>query len=147
MPYRFNKYNAKTETVALPVGDYTLPGFQDKISVERKTINDIIGCLKGNGRSRFERELARARHYEFFTILCEFSLSDLTNGKYQSQMKPHSALQSLLTFQVRYGVSFMFCGSRNSAEYTCYWLLQKFLREIGERYKKAVSTGCLDNQP
>ncbi len=139
-PYRFMKYDAKTEKIALPTGDYSLPGFQDKIAIERKTINDLIACLKGNGRNRFERELARARRYEMFTVLCEFNLSDLVSGKYQSNMKPHSALQSILAFQVRYGTPFMFCETRSMAEYTCYWLLQKYLYEIEKRYKLATKT-------
>ena len=41
-------------------------------------------------------ELVRARRYEIFTVLCEFNLSDLESWKYQSNMKPHSALQSIL---------------------------------------------------
>lgn len=137
-PFNFSRYDIETEVRTLSIGDYSLPGFEDKISIERKTINDLIGCLKGKGRNRFERKLAKARHYELFTVLCEFNLSDLTNGNYKSQMKPHSTLQSVLAFQVRYGVPFTFCGSRSAAEYTCYWLLQKYLREIGERYKQVV---------
>ena len=137
-PYSFKKYECETEVATLPTGDYSLPGFEDKISIERKTINDLVGCLKGKERDRFERELAKARHYELFTVLCEFNLSDIAGGKYQSDMKPHSALQSILAFQVRYNIPFMFCGSRDSGEYVCYWLLQKYIREIKERYSLSL---------
>jgi hypothetical protein len=53
-------------------------------------------------------------------------------------MKPQAALQSLITFQVRYRVPFMWCGNRAGAEYMTHGLLAKYLREIGERYKLAV---------
>lgn len=44
-------------------------------------------------------------------------------------------LQSVFAFQVRYAVPFLFCGDRAGAEYTTYWLLAKFAREIEERMK------------
>jgi len=53
-------------------------------------------------------------------------------------VKPHSALQSLIAFQVRYGVPFMWCDNRAGAEYITYGLLSKYLREIGEQYKLAM---------
>jgi ERCC4-type nuclease len=62
-PYTFTGYEAATETATLPRGDYSLPGFQDRAAIERKSLNDLIGCLMGKDRERFERELARGRHY------------------------------------------------------------------------------------
>ncbi|MGO9174673.1 MAG: hypothetical protein ACLQED_00800 [Desulfobaccales bacterium] len=53
-------------------------------------------------------------------------------------MKPQAALQSIITFQVRYRVPFMWCGNRAGAEYCTFWLLNKYLREIGERYRQAT---------
>jgi len=53
-------------------------------------------------------------------------------------MKPRAALQSIITFQVRYRVPFVWAGNRTGAEYMTYSFLAKYLREIGERYKLAV---------
>jgi hypothetical protein len=68
----------------------------------------------------------------------EAALSDVSQGKYKSDMKPHAAVQSIIAFQVRYGVSFVWAGNRSGAEYYTYWLLSKYIREIGERYKLAA---------
>jgi DNA excision repair protein ERCC-4 len=138
-PFSFDAFPGATiETATLPAGDYSLPGFEDRVSIERKSLEDLIACLMGSNRDRFERELARARHYDLFAVVVEASLDDLAHGRYQSQMKAHSAAQSILTFQVRYRLSIVWAGNRNRAEYVTYWLLSKYLREIGERYKLAT---------
>jgi DNA excision repair protein ERCC-4 len=135
--YGFDRFECTTETVGLPIGDYSLKGFTDRVAIERKTLEDLIGCL-GKGRKRFEKELAKSRHYELFAVVVEATLAQIYQGQYRSQINPHSALQSIITFQVRYGVPFVWAGNREGGEYFTYSLLQKYLREIGERYKKAM---------
>jgi DNA excision repair protein ERCC-4 len=137
LPYAFQGYEVEIEPVNLPVGDYSLPRFEDRAAIERKTLNDLIGCIMGKDRTRFEKELTKGRHYDLFAVVVEATLADVSNGRYRSDMKPHSALQSIITFQVRYRVPFMWCGNRTGAEYITYSLLAKYLREIGERYKLA----------
>ena len=65
-------------------------------------------------------------------------LSAVSRGQYRSEMRVEAALQSLITFPVRYRVPFVWCGNRAGAEYMTHGLLSKYLREIGERYKQAV---------
>jgi DNA excision repair protein ERCC-4 len=120
------------------VGDYSLPGFEDRVAVERKALEDLISCLMGSNRDRFERELYRGQHYDLFAVVVEATLSDVLRGHYRSGMKAHAALQSLIAFQVRYRVPFVWAGTRNGAEYITYSLLSKYLREIGERFKQAT---------
>jgi DNA excision repair protein ERCC-4 len=107
--------------------------------VERKSLNDLVGYLMGN-RDRFERELARGRHYDLFCVVVEAILEDVRRGQYQSLMRAHAALQSILAFTVRYRTSFTWADNRAGAEYVTYSLLSKFLREIGERFKLATIT-------
>jgi ERCC4-type nuclease len=137
-PFTFAGYEAAPEPATLPVGDYSLPGFEDRAAIERKSLEDLIACLMGSNRERFERELARGRHYELFYVMIEASLEDVSKGKYRSAMKPHSALQSIISFQVRYRVPFMWAGSRKAAEYYTFWTLAKYLRELEERLKIAT---------
>ena len=134
-PYQFLKNAIQTERAALPCGDYSLAGFADKIAVERKTLDDLIGCLMGKDRDRFERELARAGCYERFAVVIEASLYDISAGRYRSDMKPHAALQSITAFFIRYGIPFLFCGDRAGAEYLTFSILEKFAYEIHARLK------------
>jgi DNA excision repair protein ERCC-4 len=137
-PFLFRGYDVTLETAALPVGDYSLPGFTDRVAIERKELNDLISCLLNGNRDRFERELARARHYDLFAVVVEAPLSAVSQGRYRSEMKAHAALQSLLAFQVRYRTPFIWAGNRAGAEYMTYGLLAKYLREMGERFKQAT---------
>ena len=138
LPFTFTGYEVDPEPAALPVGDYSLPGFEDKAAIERKSLEDLISCLMGSNRDRFERELARGRSYEAFVVVIEGSMVDVSEGRYRSAMQPHAAMQSVLTFQVRYRVSFVWAGNRAGAEYVTHGLLSKYLREIGERFKLAT---------
>ena len=137
-PYLFRGFDVETEVVAIPVGDYSLPGFQDRVSIERKSLEDLIACLMGDNRDRFERELAKARYFDLFAVVVEAPLSAVSRGQYRSEMKTQAALQSILTFQVRYRVAFVWAGNRAGAEYIVHGLLSKYLREIGERFKVAT---------
>lgn len=137
-PFAFQGYDAAPEPATLPVGDYSLPGFEDRVAIERKSLDDLISCLMNENRERFERELAKGRAYDLFAVVVEASLADVSRGRYRSEMKAHSALQSILAFQVRYGTSFIWAGNREGAEYCIYWLLAKYLREMEERHKLAV---------
>ena len=134
-PFPFTKYEAEVERATLPTSDYSLPGFEDRVGIERKELGDLVGCLMGSNRERFERELRRLSTYELKAVVVEASMRDVADGIYRSEMKPHAVLQSVFAFQVRYGVSFLFCGDRAGAEYTTFWLLAKYAREIEERMK------------
>ena len=136
-PYGFQRLDCQPEFAALPAGDYSLPGFTDRIAVERKELNDLVACLMGKNRERFERELGKAKSYEVFAVVVEASMQDIATSKYKSKMKPHAALQSIAAFTIRHRVPFLFCGSRQGAEYMTYSLLAKYLYEIEKRFKAA----------
>lgn len=119
----------------LQTGDYSLAGLEDLIAVERKSLPDLVGCLTG-GRERFERELQRARGLEAFCVVVESPWEALARGEYRSRMNPHAACQSVLAFTARYGIPFLFCGSRPAAEYCAYGFLRQFLQGGRSRWRK-----------
>ena len=131
LPYRFQ---TESETGTLPTGDYSLVGAEHLISIERKNVDDLIGCLT-SGRERFERELHRGRALDYFALVIEASLSDLSNGKYRSEMKPKAAVQSLLTFSVRYNLPVFFVENRRYGARVTESLLLKYAREVEKRLK------------
>jgi len=142
-PYRFTgfvKPAVQVVPATLPVGDYSLPGFEDRVSIERKNLDDLIGCLMNGNRDRFERELAKGAFYELFTVMVEANVRDILEHRYKSQMTPKAAMQSIVAFQVRYGTPFLFAGTREAAEYLTYSMLEKHLAEIRKRYERAM--GC-----
>nr|MDA3831832.1 ERCC4 domain-containing protein [Spirochaetales bacterium] len=133
-PYSFSRWPVTIHRAGLSTGDYSLPGFDDKAAIERKSLDDLVGCLMGKNRHRFERELMRGRVLDLFVVAVEADLTDLARGRYRSLMKPQAALQSITAFYIRYGVPFLFCGSRAGGEYMTYSLLSKYDYEIQKRY-------------
>ena len=131
MPYTFQGYpGVEVIRAGLDAGDYSLPGAESLAAIERKSLDDLVGCLIAKQRDRFERELARLRPYILKAVVIEATWEDLARGRYTSKMHPQAALQSILALQVRYSIPFMFCGNRNGAQYVTHGLLSKYHREI-----------------
>ena len=130
-PYTFE---TESERATLRTGDYSLEGGEHLVAIERKSVDDLIGCLT-TGRGRFERELHRGRGLNYFALVIEASLSDLSNGRYRSEMKPKAAIQSLLTFSIRYNLPIFFAENRKFGARVTESLLLKYAREVEKRLK------------
>lgn len=126
LPYTFQTPSVRG---TLKTGDYSLVDFEDKISIERKEKNDLIGCLS-SGRDRFKRELVRGTKLGYFALVVEASLSDIVTGNYRSRMNPKSVVQSLISFSVKYRLPIFFADNRLYAQRLTESLLLKFYREI-----------------
>ncbi len=109
-----------------------MKGASHLIAIERKTINDLIACLTTD-RERFEKELHRGRALDYFALLIEASLSDLSNGQYQSKMLPKAAVQSLMAFSIRYNLPVFFVENRKFGARVTESLLLKYARELEKR--------------
>jgi DNA excision repair protein ERCC-4 len=129
LPYEFT---TPTRTATLPTGDYSISGAENLIAIERKTADDLVVSITRD-RERFERELHRGMALQYFAVVAETSYSDLAGGRYRSNMNPKAAVQSLLTFSVRYRVPVFFAGSRENGAEITESLLQKFAREMEKR--------------
>jgi ERCC4-type nuclease len=129
-------YSFETDSVTgkLDTGDYSISGLENHVSIERKELNDLIGCLS-KGRDRFERELQRAKGLDYFCLVVEADLSDIAKGDYRSKMLPRAVLQSLMTFSIRYKMPIWFCGNRQYAERITESLLVKYCRELEKTWK------------
>lgn len=123
------------ECGTLACGDYSILAWEDHIVLERKTIDDLVGCLSQD-RERFEKEMARARNFEHFAVIIEASLPPIMAGRYRSQMNSNSVLQSIAAFSIRYGIPFLFCGDRLGGEFMTYALLSKYAYEITKRLER-----------
>ena len=60
---RVISYEALTEMTALPTEGYSWPGVEDRIAIERKSLEDLITGLTGENEIRFDKEFARDGHY------------------------------------------------------------------------------------
>ena len=121
-------FTAPSVRGTLKTGDFSLLDYDNKIAIERKELNDLIGCLTTN-RDRFERELTRAQSLDYFAVIVEGTYRQLAEGAYRSRMNPKSAWESVAAFEVRYKCPFYFMGSAEMAARKAESLLLKFHRE------------------
>ncbi|MDR1685025.1 MAG: hypothetical protein LBR82_01045 [Desulfovibrio sp.] len=128
----------------LQTGDYSLVGLADKISVERKGLDDLVGCLCKE-RERFEKELQRAVGLDAFCVVIEASWGELASGRFKSKMNAHSACQSVTSFMVRYKIPFVFAGSRQGAEYITWSILHQYLEGTTKRLKSIIKAHGVDD--
>jgi ERCC4-type nuclease len=115
---------------ALPAGDYSVAGFEDRVAVERKTLSDAYSSLGAN-RERFRREVERLSKYEFAAIIVEASLPQFLMPPPFSRLHARSAIGTLLSWCVRYRLPVLFTGDRAHGEATTRQLLEKFVRYHG----------------
>jgi len=127
-PFRFEGFPAVVEVAGLDAGDYSLAGFERRVAVERKSIQDLVGCLTGE-RPRFERELQRLKAMDAAAVVVEQPQSVLRLGHYRSAMPAESAWQSVIAFSMRFRVPFWFCDSRADAEAVTFNFLRHYARD------------------
>ena len=133
-PYTFRGYPATVTAGTLNAGDYSLYGFTDLVSVERKELGDLLGVLT-HDRPRFCRELERLRGYQAAALVIEASLATIRAGAYRSRMQPDAAVQSLISIMAKYRLPVFFAETRREGEGFCYDFLRHYHRHAAQRYK------------
>ena len=127
LPYEFEDSITRT----LQTGDYSLFGYEDQITVERKTKADAYGTI-GRGRTRFIKELERLSEFDYSAIVVEASLSNFVEPPRFSQLNPKSALNSLLAWSIRYGVFIFFADNRVMGNLLTLRILERYWKKIDE---------------
>lgn len=102
-----------TQSATLQTGDYTLAALASEIAIERKSLDDLLGCI-GTGRDRFERELDRLRAYPLRCVIVEANWGDIETGSYRSKVNPNAAMGSICGWMSR-GIPFIFAGRSDRA--------------------------------
>lgn len=98
----------------LPTADYSVVGAENLIAFERKSLNDLIGCI-GHGRSRFERMLDRLREYPYRAIVVEADWSSIDLKSYRGTLHPNAVYGTLMGWAMSCNVPIMFMGDRKRA--------------------------------
>lgn len=123
-PYSFE--NSVTKT--LKTGDYSIVGMEEMICLERKSSTDAYGSL-GKGRERLEREFQRMANMEYSAMVIESTMRDFMKQPKYSKMNPSSAMNTLISWNLKYGVSIWFAGDRLYGRKLVLRLLEKFYKQ------------------
>lgn len=134
----------KTEIATLAIGDYSIRGLEHQITIERKSLADLLGSITF-GRDRFVRELKAMRQYRFAAILIESTWSEIFLGMYQQQVTPAAVFGSLASFSIRFGVVPIMGEDHAMASQICERLLLNYYNGIMKDYK-LLCKGDADDQ-
>ncbi len=128
-PYSFEPFRrwfAGIERRALRVGDYSIEGLEDRIAVERKTVEDLFNsCSPLSSREAFVRACARLGKLDFAALVIEGSLEEILEGMTCSGMHPNAVLGTLEALAVRWGIQPWFAGTPELGEELTACLLHK----------------------
>lgn len=135
----------------LSTGDYSLYGHSDRITIERKSLADLMGSLAGEGgerRRRFKEEHERMYlQYTLFGrpahVVIEATPADVR--AYRDNLPagcvtgahPTAVLSTSIRWPRRYGVQWHWAGSRSDAERMVYDLLAHEWELIEEEKREA----------
>jgi ERCC4-type nuclease len=101
----------------LEYGDYSLHP-NNKLAVERKSLNDFYGTLSG-GRERFEREIQKAKKLEgYIVVVVESTINTMMYQKQKfskasGEFVAHNMRQLLRNYD---NLQFVFCDGREDAK-------------------------------
>jgi len=113
-PISFDPVRIEAIHKALPAGDYSLAGYETRVAVERKSMDDFVSTVI-RGRDRFARELERLREYEYACVVVEGDLSGVFGRRYNSGANPASVFGAVISIIVDFRVPVFFCFDRQIA--------------------------------
>lgn len=128
LPYDFG--DIETVTKKLESGDYSVVGFEDRIAIERKSLEDLIGTFIKR-RVAFYRELERLQEYDHACIVVEGSLKDIYDKKYISSISPLAVVGTIMHILIEMKIPVYFCYNRQITREFVIQYLMKARRYLG----------------
>lgn len=136
----FDKQKVKYILRSISVGDYSAMigdmTLEHGISCEKKSGLDELCSNLTADRDRFEREFLRARANgtKVYLLIENASWSDIFLHNYRSKLAPKSLIASLLSWQVRFNITIIFCKPSETGQIiygTLYYAAREALKKGG----------------
>ena len=108
----------------LSYGDYSILGFEECISVERKKVGDLFTCL-GSQRERFKRELEKLSGFERKWLLIEDLEGEVLQPQEHGSMHPNAVRQSLVSIEIKLGIPIHYTPNKTWSE---IWVLDRLVK-------------------
>lgn len=143
--YRTLVVNVHTAT--LSTGDYSIEGFENYITIERKSLADAFGTFT-HDRERWERELDRMRSIASCHVVIEGGWEAISAGpvKLGGANIGKAVMRSIFAWSIRYPhVHWWAMPTRDMAEATAFRLLEKFWEDDLWQLKQLEKLGLQTN--
>lgn len=98
----------------LSTGDYSIVGFTDDVTIERKSLADLVHTVI-HDQERFKQELKRLQTFSFKCIVIESDLRALFRKSYWGKANPMSVMGLILSYMIDYDIPVLFCSTREIA--------------------------------
>ncbi|MDR1180944.1 MAG: hypothetical protein LBL13_03065 [Bacteroidales bacterium] len=128
LPYTFadirterKKAFVLTSVSTLPTGDYSIAGYENRICVERKSLEDLYHTLI-SGRDRFADELLRMQEFDRSIVMIEAGWQQIANPElhdptWHYSAHPNSVIGTIISFAGKYPKTYWkAAGSRSAAQ-------------------------------
>ena len=146
LPVRDREHVVEVRRASLDTGDYSLPGLETRVAIERKSLADLVGTVTGSTQSalgertenmaRFGEELDRARRLWWFAVVIEAypeAVIAYLEDRFESRSRkvaadgqgiidprrmndPHKVLGAARSWAIDYGYPVIWAGSAHAAE-------------------------------
>jgi len=113
----------------LKTGDYSIVGFEDKVTIERKSVPDLYGSVK---RDRFEREITRMKKMEWAGLLIEGPESEVMKKQMFGKVTPKQVYGALTSYEIQ-GIHIYYAGDEQDAQ---DWILSRLVK-FWDHYRRA----------
>jgi len=133
--YEFDPEIFDVNCQALDAGDYSLEGFENQVSIERKSLSDFVQSVIKQ-RVRFLKEVKKLRDIPHSCIVVEGGLSDIMGKRYRSGAHPNSVLGATMSLLIDYEVPVYFCSDRQIARIFVEKYLLRVFRKLNNGEKK-----------
>lgn len=117
----------------LHFGDYSIKGFEEYFSIERKMMSDFYKYI---GKEQ-DKTVVKMKQFEkmvqangFVGLVIEASEEEVYSGYGYSKVSPETARQALASFRIRYGVQTYCSESREAIE---RWILDNAIKFYNTR--------------
>lgn len=106
-------------------GDYSIRGFEESITIERKSIPDFYQSITRT-RENFMKNLGVIRGYEWKALVIEGPEEEvLFPQEMFYNVHPNTVIASILSIQTRYNLHVYFAKNRRMAE---KWILDRLIK-------------------
>lgn len=116
---------------ALKTGDYSVEGMETLLSLERKSLTDVVACTVAS-RTRFLASCARLTTFKWKAILVEGTYEDIKSGFDQfeipSAVHPNAVIGTLDAIEAKFGIPILYTSTDRdlATERAASWLSKHF---------------------
>ncbi len=107
----------------MPVGDYTIQGYEDMMVIERKSFEDLYRCLTSS-LARLRSQLRRMGPFDYKALIVDTTVSAILMGHPMCKLKGETAFERLIGLVHQYDIPIYFAdrhGTIVCRTLLCLW--------------------------